>query len=103
MRFTTSPRPPRRAPADARAEGANHDGRRTKWQFDMAMTRRLLNIQEASEYTGLSVHTLYTMVSQRRIPFIKMGRLTKFDVGLLDKWIAQHTVMPVRKEAEKAS
>ncbi len=69
----------------------------------MAMTRRLLNIQEASEYTGLSVHTLYTMVSQRRIPFIKMGRLTKFDVGLLDKWIAQHTVMPVRKATEKAS
>lgn len=103
MRFTTSPRHLRRAPADARAGGENHDGRRTKWQFDMAMTRRLLNIQEASEYTGLSVHTLYTMVSQRRIPFVKMGRLTKFDVGLLDKWIAQHTVMSVRKETEKAS
>jgi len=69
----------------------------------MAMTRRLLNIQEASEYTGLSVHTLYTMVSQRRIPFVKMGRLTKFDVGLLDKWITQHTVMPVREGLEKAS
>jgi excisionase family DNA binding protein len=59
------------------------------------MTKRLLNIQEASQYTGLSVHTLYTMVSQRRIPFVKMGRLTKFDVGLLDQWISQHTVMPV--------
>ncbi len=57
--------------------------------------RRLFSIQEVSEYTGLSVHTLYTMVSQRRIPYVKVGRLTKFDVGLLDAWIKQHTVMPM--------
>ncbi|MDA0739572.1 MAG: helix-turn-helix domain-containing protein [Nitrospirae bacterium] len=59
------------------------------------MTRRLLTIQEVSEYTGLSTHTLYTMVSQRRIPYVKVGRLTKFDVTLLDQWIAQNTVMPM--------
>jgi excisionase family DNA binding protein len=59
--------------------------------------RRLLNIQEVAEYTGLSVHTLYTMVSQRRIPFVKAGRLTKFDVQLLDAWIEKHTVMPLNK------
>lgn len=57
--------------------------------------RRLLNIQEVSVYTGLSVHTIYTMVSQRRIPFVKVGRLTKFDMGLLDAWIKQYTVMPM--------
>ncbi|MDA2911569.1 helix-turn-helix domain-containing protein [Nitrospiraceae bacterium AH_259_D15_M11_P09] len=59
------------------------------------MTRRLLNIKEAAEYTGLSTHTLYTMVSQRRVPYVKMGRLTKFDLRLLDQWIANHTVMPM--------
>lgn len=57
--------------------------------------RRFLTIEETAEYTGLSRHTLYTMVSQRRIPFVKMGRLTKFDVALLDAWINQHTVMPM--------
>ena len=57
--------------------------------------RRLIDIREAAEYTGLSVHTVYTMVSQRRIPFVKMGRLVKFDVELLDKWIKQNTVMPM--------
>ena len=56
--------------------------------------RRLFSIQEVSEYTGLSVHTLYTMVSQRRIPFVKVGRLTKFDLRLMDEWIEKHTVMP---------
>jgi excisionase family DNA binding protein len=66
------------------------------------MMKRLLNIQEASEYVGLSVHTLYTMVSQRRIPFVKAGRLTKFDLGLLDAWIKQHTVMPMRDRRDQA-
>ncbi len=57
--------------------------------------RRLMSIQEAAVYTGLSVHTLYRMVSQRRIPYVKVGRLTKFAVALLDQWIKQHTVMPM--------
>lgn len=63
-----------------------------------SLTRRLLSIQEAADYTGLSPYTLYTMVSQRRIPYVKLGRLTKFDVALLDKWIKQHTVMPMPKK-----
>ena len=53
---------------------------------------RLLDIQHVATYTGLSVHTLYTMVSQRRIPFVKLGRLTKFDRVELDKWIAGNSV-----------
>ena len=57
--------------------------------------QRLLSIKEAANYMGLSPHTLYTMVSQRRIPYVKVGRLTKFDVGLLDAWLKQHTVMPI--------
>jgi excisionase family DNA binding protein len=59
------------------------------------MTRRLLDIKEVSQLTGLSPHTLYTMVSQRRIPYVKVGRLTKFDLRLLDEWIAKSTVMPM--------
>ncbi len=59
------------------------------------MTRRLLTIKEVSKIIGLSKHTLYKMVSQRRIPYVKVGRLTKFDVTLLDQWIKQHTVMPM--------
>ncbi len=57
-----------------------------------SMTRRLLDIKEVSVYTGLSTHTLYTMVSQRRIPFVKLGRLTKFDRYELDRWITSQSV-----------
>ena len=60
------------------------------------LTRRLLDIGDVALYTGLSVHTLYTMVSQRRIPFVKMGRLTKFDLRAIDEWIAKHSVSPMK-------
>ena len=60
-----------------------------------AITRRLLDIQEVATYTGLSTHTLYTMVSQRRIPFVKVGRLTKFDRFELDRWIQKQSVKPL--------
>ncbi len=60
-----------------------------------AVPRRLLDVEEVSHYTGLSVHTLYTMVSQRRIPYTKVGRLLRFDPRLLDEWLRQHTVIPM--------
>jgi excisionase family DNA binding protein len=62
------------------------------------LQRRLLSIKEVSDYIGLSIHTLYAMVSQRRIPFVKVGRLTKFDKTLLDNWIKQNTVMPMSEK-----
>jgi excisionase family DNA binding protein len=57
--------------------------------------KRLIDIKGAANYTGLSVHTVYTMVSQKRIPYVKVGRLVKFDLNMLDSWIKQHTVMPM--------
>lgn len=57
--------------------------------------QRLVSIKEAAVYTGLSPYTIYTMVSQRRIPFVKLGRSVKFDLELLNKWIQQQTVMPM--------
>jgi len=57
--------------------------------------QRLMSVKEAAVYTGLSPHTIYTMVSQRRIPFVKVGRCVKFDVAMLEAWIKQNTVMPM--------
>ena len=59
------------------------------------MTYRLLNIKEVADYTGLSSDTLYTMVSQRRIPYVKLGRLLKFDPRAIDAWITENSVMPM--------
>jgi excisionase family DNA binding protein len=58
--------------------------------------RRFLDVREAAEYLGLATSTLYTMVSQRRVPFVKIGRRTKFDREKIESWIAQHSVKPTR-------
>ena len=59
-------------------------------------TRRLVDVKEIADYMGLSAHTVYTWVSQRRIPFTKVGRLTKFDLQAIDEWIAKHSVSPMK-------
>ena len=55
---------------------------------------RLMDVDGLAAYVGLSTHTIYTMVSQRRIPYVKVGRLTKFDLHAIDAWIIQHSVKP---------
>jgi excisionase family DNA binding protein len=62
-----------------------------------ALNKRYLDVKEVAEYLGLAESTVYTMVSQRRIPFVKMGRRTKFDRLQLDKWILSNTVNPTGK------
>ncbi len=57
------------------------------------MTPRLLTIQEVNERTGLSVHTLYKMVSQRRVPHVKLGSALRLDPEKLDQWIEQNNVV----------
>ncbi len=65
---------------------------------DRSLPGRLVGVEDVATYTGLSVHTVYAMVSQRRIPFVKVGRLTKFDMRELDRWIRKHSVMPITQK-----
>ena len=62
------------------------------------MEKRLLNIKETSEYLGTPVNTLYCWVSQKRIPYDKMGRKTMFDSEQLNKFIEGNTVEPINLE-----
>lgn len=57
--------------------------------------KRYLDIQKAADYTSLSTHSLYRRVSDRTIPFIKVGRLIRFDRQALDRWLDS------KKEREK--
>jgi excisionase family DNA binding protein len=53
------------------------------------MEKRLLDINETSEYLGFAVHTIYGWTSQRRIPFLKIGGRLRFDKRKLDRWLEQ--------------
>ncbi len=50
--------------------------------------KRYVSIKEVSEYTSLSVSTLYEWSGTGRIPAIKIGRRVLFDLHDIDKVMA---------------
>lgn len=52
----------------------------------------LMDIQQAAEYLGLTVGTMYQWRSQHKIPYIKVGHRVKFKKEQLDQWLAERTV-----------
>ncbi len=51
------------------------------------MDKRYINPQELSEYLGMSKGTLYVWVCQKKIPYLKVGKLVKFDIIEIDNWL----------------
>jgi excisionase family DNA binding protein len=47
---------------------------------------RFLTVVEVATLLRMSPRTIYDMVSQRRIPFRKAGRLLLFDPSEIDRW-----------------
>ena len=56
------------------------------------MDRRFLGIDELTEYLGLPKSTRYVWTSQRRIPYLKIGRSLKFDVKEIEEWLKDKRV-----------
>lgn len=47
----------------------------------------LIDIAGAAEQLGVSVRYLRRLVSQRRIPYVKLGHYVRFDPAEIDEWI----------------
>lgn len=47
---------------------------------------RLLEVDEIAALLRLKPRTIYNMVSQRRIPFRKVGRRVRFDPKEVEQW-----------------
>ncbi len=57
---------------------------------------RLLDAEGAARYLSVTVWAIRRWVSQRRIPYLKVGRLTRFDRQDLDELIEKLKVPPGR-------
>ncbi len=55
------------------------------------MDKRLIDVQELSDMLGITINTAYSWASQRKIPSVKCGRLRKFDVQEIEKWIKRNS------------
>lgn len=56
------------------------------------VNRRLLNVEEVAHMLDMSTGTIYKWVTQRKIPFVKCGRLTKFDLQKIELWIEENSM-----------
>lgn len=55
------------------------------------MKSRCIGIKDVSVYLGVNVRTIYSWISQRKIPHIKVGRLVRFDPKKIDEWLEENT------------
>ena len=53
--------------------------------------KELMGTNEASEFLGIRKNTLYEWVVQRKVPFIKVGKLLKFKKADLEGWLKRRT------------
>jgi excisionase family DNA binding protein len=60
----------------------------------------LIDIAELERRTAIKQATLRKYVAQRKIPFVKIGRLVRFDLPEIEAWIAERKV-PVLKKGER--
>ncbi len=49
--------------------------------------RRYLGIDEFADYLGVPKGTLYVWVCQKKIPYLKIGKLLKFDLKEIEQWL----------------
>ena len=50
----------------------------------------LLDMRQASEYLNIKISSLYAMCMRKQIPVVKIGKLNRFRLQDLNKWIESH-------------
>lgn len=53
----------------------------------MGSSLKLLNAQEIAELIGVKPSTIYQWTSQGFIPYVKIGKLVRFNVDTVMKWV----------------
>ncbi|WP_108666288.1 helix-turn-helix domain-containing protein [Euzebya rosea] len=59
------------------------------------MSDQLVDVKSAAERLGVTERWVRRAVAERRIPFVKLGRLVRFRPADLDAYTEDHTVAAV--------
>jgi excisionase family DNA binding protein len=68
---------------------------------NMADSREVMNIRQASQYLGVSPDTLYKYVNEQKIPAFKLGNRWRFKKSKLDQWMEEQSVEMEEKGKKK--
>lgn len=60
------------------------------------MSERWLSVEEISEHLGVKKDTIYKWVARKKMPAHKVGRLLKFQIKEIDKWVRAGEASPQR-------
>jgi excisionase family DNA binding protein len=52
----------------------------------------LIDMATAAEHLGVSLRHVRRLVAEKRIPYVKVGHLVRFDPGELAGWIDAHRI-----------
>ena len=55
----------------------------------MGSRLKLLNVQEIAELIGVKPSTIYQWTSQGFIPYVKIGKLVRFNVDTVMNWLSE--------------
>lgn len=55
----------------------------------MGSSLKLLNAQEIADLLGVKKSTIYQWTSQEFIPYVKIGKLVRFNVDTVMKWLSK--------------
>lgn len=58
----------------------------------LVVQKRYMSTAELAEYLGKSRWWIYGKIKRRQIPFIPVGRDLRFDVKVIDGWMAKKAV-----------
>ena len=53
-----------------------------------------MDVPAVADYLGISARSVYRLVAQRRIPYLRWGGLRRFDSETLGEWLAGKSVSP---------
>lgn len=51
------------------------------------MDKRLMTVEEVSDYLRVRPATIYEWAKQGKIPAVKMGRLWRFEIEKIEAWV----------------
>jgi excisionase family DNA binding protein len=62
------------------------------------MSPKLWSVPEVAEFLGLAVGTVYHLLSQKRLPCVRIsGRCVRFDPRQIEAWVTERTEEPEAK------
>jgi excisionase family DNA binding protein len=86
--------PPEHTYANAKASARDFEIPRTT-RMEETMRENLLSVEAAAEYLSASPRFIRRLVAERRVPYVKVGRLVRLTAEDLDAFIASARVEPL--------